>query len=239
MTMKEDLKLIKDVVADGVFSAEIDELLTRSLVNCGYAGSEVRENQRGYEIMIYGTTTDMIVGEQGKKIKELKTIIHKRFGIKPSTLDISVSKIERRGLCTMAQCEGLKNKLLEGQAVRRACNGTMRYIMKSGALGCEIVVSGKIRGARARSMKFVDGIIIHSGKPAEDFVKKAVKHVLLRQGVLGIKIKIVLKHDPEGKEGTTAIRPDHVTIHPPKKELETYTGEPTSVYHSEVKATPL
>merc|ERR1711872_1011329 len=50
-------------------------------------------------------------------------------------------------------------------------------------------------------MKFVDGLMIHSGNPAEEYVDTAVRHVLLRQGVLGIKVKIMLPHDPSGKNG--------------------------------------
>ncbi|KAF9285325.1 40S ribosomal protein S3, partial [Mortierella alpina] len=60
-------------------------------------------------------------------------------------------------------------------------------ILGSGAKGCEVVVSGKLRGARAKAMKFVDGFMIHSGQPTKDFVDTAVRHVLLRQGVLGVR----------------------------------------------------
>merc|ERR1712088_885293 len=74
---------------------------------------------------------------------------------------------------------------------RRACYGVLRFIMESGAKGCEVVVSGKLRGQRAKAMKFVDGLMIHSGNPAEEYVDTAVRHVLLRQGVLGIKEKIL------------------------------------------------
>ena len=66
--------------------------------------------------------------------------------------------------------------------VVRACYGVLRFIMESGAKGCEVVVSGKLRGQRAKSMKFVDGLMIHSGEPTNDYVDTAVRHVLLRQG---------------------------------------------------------
>lgn len=57
--------------------------------------------------------------------------------------------------------------------------------MESGAKGCEVVVSGKLRGQRAKSMKFVDGLMIHSGDPVNYYVDTAVRHVLLRQGEYG------------------------------------------------------
>lgn len=90
--------------------------------------------------------------------------------------------------------------------------------MESGAKGCEVVVSGKLRAARAKSMKFTDGFMIHSGQPALDFVDYAVRHVLLRQGVLGIKVKIMRPHDPEGRQGPSKPLPDSISIVEPKPE---------------------
>ncbi|XP_035225674.1 40S ribosomal protein S3-like [Stegodyphus dumicola] len=90
--------------------------------------------------------------------------------------------------------------------------------MESGAKGCEVVVSGKLRGQRAKSMKFVDGLMIHSGDPTNDYVETAVRHVLLRQGVLGIKVKIMLPWDPVGKIGPKHPLPDNVSIIEPKDE---------------------
>jgi len=39
-----------------------------------------------------------------------------------------------------------------------------------------------------------------------------------QQGVLGIKVKIMLEWDPKGKQGPPTPLPDLVTIHPPKEE---------------------
>lgn len=64
--------------------------------------------------------------------------------------------------------------------------------MESGAKGCEVTVSGKIRGQRAKSMKFVDGLMVHSGNATRDYIQTATRHVLLRQGVLGLKASHLL-----------------------------------------------
>lgn len=74
--------------------------------------------------------------------------------------------------------------------VPSAAYGVLRFVMESQAKGCEVVISGKLRAARAKSMKFTEGFMIHSGQPARDFVDEAVRHVMLRQGVLGIKVKM-------------------------------------------------
>jgi Ribosomal protein S3, C-terminal domain len=71
----------------------------------------------------------------------------------------------------------------------RACYGVLRYVMEAGAKGCEVIVTGKLRAARAKAMKFKDGYMISSGNPTKDFIDSAVRHVLLRQGCLGIKVR--------------------------------------------------
>ena len=73
--------------------------------------------------------------------------------------------------------------------LNRACYGVLRFIMESGAKGCEVIVSGKLRAQRAKAMKFKDGYMISSGQPVNDYIDAAVRHVMLRQGVLGIKVR--------------------------------------------------
>ncbi len=93
--------------------------------------------------------------------------------------------------------------------------------MDAGAKGCEVVVSGKLRAQRAKSMKFVDGLMIHSGQPVIDYVDVAVRHIKLRQGVLGIKVKIMLPHNAKNEFAgcPTTPLPDVVKIYEPKDDV--------------------
>lgn len=70
----------------------------------------------------------------------------------------------------------------------RACYGVLRFIMESGAKGCEVIVSGKLRAQRAKAMKFKDGYMLSAGNPVREYIDSAIRHVMLRQGVLGIKV---------------------------------------------------
>merc|ERR1711917_142235 len=206
-------------VADGIFKAELTRLLTEELAEDGYSGVEVRVTPTRTEIIIMATRTQNVLGEKGRRIKELTSAVQKRFNFPEGSVELYAEKVATRGLCAIARAESLRYKLIGGLAVRRACYGVLRFIMESGAKGCEVVVSGKLRGQRAKAMKFVDGLMIHSGNPAEEYVDTAVRHVLLRQGVLGIKVKIMLPHDPSGKTGPKTPLPDHVSIVEPKDEV--------------------
>uniref|UniRef100_A0AAY5L2G0 Small ribosomal subunit protein uS3 n=1 Tax=Esox lucius TaxID=8010 RepID=A0AAY5L2G0_ESOLU len=169
-------------VADGIFKAELNEFLTRELAEDGYSGVEVRVTPTRTEIIILATRTQNVLGEKGRRIRELTAVVQKRFGFPEGSVELYAEKVATRGLCAIAQAESLRYKLLGGLAVRRACYGVLRFIMESGSKGCEVVVSGKLRGQRAKSMKFVDGLMIHSGDPVNYYVDTAVRHVLLRQG---------------------------------------------------------
>lgn len=210
-------------VADGVFRAELDEFLTRELAEDGYSGVEIRFTPARTEIIIMATRTQNVLGDKGRRIRELTSVVQKRFKFADGTIELYAEKVATRGLCAIAQAESLRYKLIGGLAVRRACYGVLRFIMESGARGCEVVVSGKLRGQRAKSMKFVDGLMIHSGDPCNDYVNTATRHVLLRQGVLGIKVKIMLPWDATGKTGPKRPLPDNVSVIEPKEEVNPTT----------------
>lgn len=205
-------------VADGVFYAELNDLLSRELSDDGYSGVEVRVTPTHTEIIIRATRTKQVLGDRGQRIRELTFVIQKRFGFREGMVELFAERVNNRGLCAMAQAESLKFKLLEGLAVRRACYGVVKFIMESGARGCEVRVSGKLRGQRAKGMKFKDGYMIQSGYPTRVYKDCAVKNVLLRSGTVGIKIDIMLPHDPTGKTGPKEPQPDVVRILEPKEE---------------------
>merc|ERR1712127_475348 len=118
-----------------------------------------------------------------------------------------------------AQAESLRYKLLGGLAARRACYGVLRFVMENGAKGVEVIISGKLRAQRAKAMKFKDGYLISTGDPKNHYIDSAVRHVSMRQGMLGIKVKIMLAHDPEGKMGPKIPLPDNIVVHEPKEDV--------------------
>jgi len=203
-------------VADGVFYAELNELLIRELAQEGYSGVEVRATQTKTEIIIRATRTQKVLGDHGRRIRELTAIVQKRFDFPEGSVELFAERVSNRGLCAVAQAESLRYKLIEGLAVRRACYGVLRFIMEAGAKGCEVTVSGKLRAQRAKSMKFRDGYMIKSGNSTRSFVDTAIRHVLLRQGVIGIKVQIMLPWDPTGRNGPRIPQPDVVKIREPK-----------------------
>ena len=66
----------------------------------------------------------------------------------------------------------------------------MADIMRSGALGVEIVLSGKLPSERAKSWRFSQGYLKKTGDPAH-VVERAMAQAKTNLGVIGIKISIL------------------------------------------------
>ena len=209
----------KRFVADGVQFAELNNFLMKELREEGYSGVEVRQTPAKTEIIICATRPQQVLGERGRRIRELTAVLQKRLHIADNMLELFVQKVAQRGLSASAQCESLRYKLVGGLPVRRACYGVLRYIMQSGARGCTVSVSGKLRAQRAKTMKFAEGYMISAGNAVKQCVDTAYRHVILRQGVLGIKVRIMLPTGRSGRHGPSNPFPDHVTVMEPKKEV--------------------
>lgn len=108
--------------------------------------------------------------------------------------------------------------------------------MGAGAKGVEVVISGKLRAARAKSQKYSDGFMIHSGQPTKEFIDTAIRHVLMRQGVLGIKVKIM--RDPAKNRFGPKALPDAVKIAEYKDEDEVVPAPTVKVYKQEAEEAP-
>jgi len=224
-------------VQDGIFFAELNEFLQRELGEDGYSGVEVRVTPMRTEIIIRATRTQSVLGEKGQRIRELTSQVQKRFNFPEGNVELYAERVQNRALCAVAQAESIRYKLLGGLAARRACNGVLRYVLENGAKGAEIIISGKLRGSRAKAVKFKDGYMIKSGDAKNHYIDQAVRNCELKQGVIGIKVKIMMPYDPTGKNGSSVKQSDVVKVYEPKTE-EPLVGPPKQGYAQNFNVEP-
>ena len=58
-------------------------------------------------------------GTKGRRIRELTSVVQKRFKFPEGSVELYAEKVANRGLSAIAQAESLRYKLLGGLAVRR------------------------------------------------------------------------------------------------------------------------
>lgn len=219
VTKKVSLK--RKFVADGVFLAELNQLFTRTIGADGYTGLEVRVSAVTTEIRVKATQYKNLTGQNSTKIRELQSLIQKRFNYgsqEDNKVDVVAKPFDNRGLSAPFQAEAIKQKLLSGFPVRVVAHSAMRFILSRGAKGVEISISGKLRGQRAKTQKYRGGYRVSTGQPRNEYIAMCVRHVMLRQGIIGVRVKIMLPCDPTGQYGPSKPLPDDVIIIPPKVE---------------------
>ena len=220
-------------INDGVFRAEVNELLQGALAEFGFSGIEVNFTKGKTEVRVLVSQFNKLMDAKAKsgiKINELKGLIEQRFGFNRNQdhkFSLVVKRTSHRGIEAQEQAEYLKKRLLMGTPARSAAMNVIRNMLNKGAKGCEVIISGKLRQQRAKSMKYKDGFMIHTGQPQKVFISAAVRHLELRQGIMGIKVKIMLPYNPAAASGKgfgiPHPLPDVITFKENKHEEE---GEP-------------
>jgi small subunit ribosomal protein S3 len=168
---------------------EIDEFLQKKLERAGYGGVTISKTPLGTHIVVYAMRPGLVIGRGGETIRELASILEEKF--KVSNPQISVSEIEIPELNAYVVATRVAGALQRGVHFRRAGFWSLNQVMEAGALGAEIVISGKLRTERARYEKFKAGYLVKCGEPSIKYMQRAEVHVQLKPGIFGVRVKIM------------------------------------------------
>ncbi|QGR18924.1 30S ribosomal protein S3 [Stygiolobus azoricus] len=198
-----------------MIKVKVDEYLAKQFYNAEYAGVDIIKTPIGTRVVIYAGRPAFIIGKQGKTIKQLAQILEKLFGLENP--QITVTTVENPELNARVMAFRLAIALEKGYHFRRAAFITIRRIMKAGAYGAEVVVSGKLTSERAKYEKLKEGIVYKSGQQLERIIDRAIAIAMLKPGVYGVEViitkpmksvdKIELREKPKGGEegGTVTV----------------------------------
>jgi small subunit ribosomal protein S3 len=179
----------KKFVAEGITKALVDEYLADELERAGYGGMVMNRTPMGTQITVYAEKPGMVIGKGGKLIRKITRDLDRKFHLDNPQID--VQDVGRGDLNGRVVANRLASSLERGWYFRKAGQSMMRRVMDAGALGCEIVISGKLTGPRSRTEKFISGYIKHSGKPAIDLVDKGYSVAVKKLGVIGCQVRII------------------------------------------------
>ncbi|GAB3413699.1 hypothetical protein GCM10027435_07950 [Haloparvum alkalitolerans] len=181
-------------IENGLQRAQIDEFFADELGRAGYGGMDIAKTPMGTQIQLKAEKPGMVIGKGGKNIRKITTELEERFDMDDPQID--VQEVDEPDLNARIVADRLANALERGWYFRKAGHTTIDRIMESGALGAEIVLSGKVTGARSRVEKFNRGYIKHNGEPAEDVVDEGQGVAVMKLGTIGVTVKII----PPGAE---------------------------------------
>ncbi|MCJ7698697.1 30S ribosomal protein S3 [Candidatus Bathyarchaeota archaeon] len=183
------MSVVKHFITESVKRTEIDEFLQKKLERAGYGGVAISKTPLGTHIVIYAMRPGLVIGRGGETIRDLAGVLEEKF--KVPNPQISVSEIEIPELNAYVVGCRVASALQRGVHFRRAGFWSLNQVMEAGALGAEIVISGKLRTERARFEKFRAGYLVKCGDPSLTYMQKAEIHVQLKPGIFGIRVRIM------------------------------------------------
>jgi len=183
------MAVVKHFVTESIKKTEIDEFLQKKLERAGYGGVTISKTPLGTHVVIYVMRPGLVIGRGGETIRELAAILEEKFKI--SNPQISVSEIEIPELNAYVVASRVASALQRGVHFRRAGFWALNQVMDAGALGAEIIISGKLRTERARFEKFRIGYLPKTGDAALKYMRKAEVHVQLKPGIFGVRVRIM------------------------------------------------
>ena len=201
-------------IENGLERTQIDEFFKSELSRAGYGGMDVAQTPMGTQIVLKAEKPGMVIGKGGKNIRKITSELESRFDMDDPQID--VQEVDEPDLNAQIVADRLANALERGWYFRKAGHTTIDRIMESGAKGAEIVLSGKVTGARSRVEKFNRGYIKHNGEPAETVVDHGQGVAVMKLGTIGVDVKII---------GPDAELPDDFEVHE-DVEVEDYIEEP-------------
>lgn len=168
----------------------VKEYIKLALGKGRISGVGIEYTPVGEKIVIATSRPGLIIGRKGEKIDELTRVLKRKF--KLDNPHIEIKEIRDPNLDAQLVADEIA-VLLERQGSLKfkvIAYKMLQAIRRSGALGAEIVMSGKLPSERARSWRFSEGYLKKTGDPSK-VVDSAMAQAKTMPGVVGIKVRIL------------------------------------------------
>lgn len=176
-------------ISEGVRRVRVEKYLTKELKRAGFGGMDIARTPLGTQVTVFAEKPGIVIGKGGKVIRQLTLDLAANYGV--DTPQVDVQQVPNPNFNAQIMAERLANAIERGWYFRKAGSSILRRVMDAGALGCEVIIAGKLTGPRARVQKFQEGYIKHAGEPSRTVVERGYAIAVKKLGVIGVQVKIV------------------------------------------------
>ena len=178
-------------VADNVKEFQIKEFVKKSLGKAGISEVKLQRTPLGEKILVSSSRPGLVVGRSGSNISRLTRELKEHF--KLDNPQIEIEEVLDIGLDANIIAEMIAGSLERFGSARFKGIGhkAMTNVISSGAIGVEILISGRIPSSRAKTWRFYQGYLKKCGDISVSGVKKAYTIAKLKTGVVGIRVSIM------------------------------------------------
>lgn len=181
----------RKIVDENLQQYLVQQFVTETLNRVGHSHTLIQKTPLGEKIIIHATRPGLIVGAKGANIKKLTKVLKTKF--KLENPQIEIIEIKDGAVNANLVAENIAAQLEKFGSARFKAIGyaAMEAAIKHGALGIEIIISGKIPSSRAKAWRFYLGYLKKCGDLAVSAVKTSYAQALLKSGIVGIQVRIM------------------------------------------------
>lgn len=178
-------------IAERLKERQIQEFISETLKNVGHSHTKLMRTPLGEKVIIFASRPGLVVGRKGENIKKLTNTLKKKF--KLENPQIEISEVENPNLDAQIVAERIASTL-ERFGINKfkgIGHKTMSDVMNSGALGIEIIISGRVPSQRAKSWRFYNGYLKKCGNISTEHVQRSCAVAILKTGEVGVRVAIM------------------------------------------------
>ncbi len=186
----------RKIVGDRFDEFAISNFIRKTISDVPIKNVDYEKTPLGERVTIHTSAPGLVIGREGSNIKRLTEALKKEF--KLENPQIKIGEIKNQYLSSAVVAKIIANNLSNfgPQKFKLTAFKAISGIMDAGAMGVEIRLTGKIPSSRAKSWRFAKGYLKKTGYISDYVVDRAVEHVTLKTGVIGIRVMIMLPDTP-------------------------------------------
>lgn len=169
---------------------KIRDLLLKKLRPAGIQSVEIERAVNKLKIIIFVSRPGVLIGRGGSGLTELKKFLMKSLNMKnENSLEIAPMELKSADLSAYLVAQSVAEQLAKRLPAQRVMNQAIERVMRSGAKGVKVVLSGRIGGAEIgrREWKASGTMPLHTLRADIDF---SVYPALTKSGYVGVKVWI-------------------------------------------------
>ena len=168
----------------------IREYVRRSIGKGKISKVKIEYTPVGEKIIVSTNKPGLVIGRKGEKINELTRILKIRFKLENPHVEIDEITEPEFDAQIIADEIALSLERFGPLRFKVIAYRTLEKIMKAGAQGAEIRISGKLPGSRAKTWRFAQGYLKKTGDSAK-IVDRAQARAQTKPGTVGVKVSIL------------------------------------------------
>jgi small subunit ribosomal protein S3 len=170
---------------------QIQEHIGRIFNKTGFSHIEIKRTPLGENVIVYTTRPGIVVGKKGENIKKLTALLKNKYKLENPQLEIGELPSPMLDVDYVADRIASSIERFSQKRFKAIGYRVLQDVMDAGAIGAEIVLSGKIPSARARSWRFSAGYLKKSGDINQTQISKKNVGFTTKMGTIGISVRIM------------------------------------------------